>query len=444
MRCLGFVLAVGSFVFGLILRWLYIFEWHVASRYLFSDMEGYFNAAQDFCNPNFTAGIGETVHPPGTRFFFGILMWADDSFTLVMIVQFILAALVPLLLWGIARNLFGRRTALWTLAISSLYYPLFDYFGYVLSEGPFMFSMVCSFWFLVRGLRTRGRLSLMLWFAAGGMLGVAASFKSVVLPAAFLVMLALLLIMRKHKLVAGRGLITAAAGLLMILAPLSVRATILSEGRFCLIANDATRNILLGHYGDIGGARFSDPLRGTVYFFGSPSCAQKGFSEVVDFQFGVYENEKIMAEAMKWITAHPLDSVLLSFEHLFDLFYGTLAWPSCVSETRKWVVLFSEIYLVLILFPACYFVLRHLRPMLSLRADLCGDVLVLMPIVALAIAAFLTLGEPRYRIPFDGFMILLACRAFCGNPMAEANLFAVPQADALNEPVRDPAPARDR
>ena len=49
-----------------------------------------------------------------------------------------------------------------------------------------------------------------------------------------------------------------------------------------------------------------------------------------------------------------------------------------------------------------------------LEAQHYGDLLVLMPVLALIIVAFFTIGEPRYRIPFDGFMILLAARCYSG------------------------------
>ena len=67
MRYLGLVLGGASFVAGLILRWLYIFQWHTVDRYLYSDMLGYHRAAKNFCNPDYISGIADTVHPPGTR-----------------------------------------------------------------------------------------------------------------------------------------------------------------------------------------------------------------------------------------------------------------------------------------------------------------------------------------------------------------------------------------
>jgi hypothetical protein len=37
-----------------------------------------------------------------------------------------------------------------------------------------------------------------------------------------------------------------------------------------------------------------------------------------------------------------------------------------------------------------------------------------MPVLGLMVAGFLALGEARYRVPFDGFLVLLAARMFAG------------------------------
>lgn len=414
--------SIALFCAGVLLRGLYIFEWSPAMENLFSDMGYYHQCARDFGRPDFRSGVGETVHPPGTRWFFGVLMSLDRSMTLSMVVQFAMASALPLVLMGVALDLFGKRTALCALGMASLYFPLFDYSAYFLSEGPFAFALLVAFWLLVRSLRTGGVASVVLGLTAGLALGVAASFKSVVLPAAVLVLVVLLLLSRARGLRIGPTVAASLAGLALVVTPLAVRATKLSDGRFTLIANDAARNVLLGHYGDIGTATFRDHDRGSVYTFGSPSAAQKGFDEAVEFPVGPYDNSELMRYATDWIAAHPAAALALSFEHMFDLFYGTYAWPSVVTGKRGWVVLFSQVFLVLVLFPAAMHVCRNARGLCTLQPHLSGDLLVLMPILAILFAAFLTLGEPRYRVPFDTFFLLLAARAYCGHHRAESRL----------------------
>jgi hypothetical protein len=38
-----------------------------------------------------------------------------------------------------------------------------------------------------------------------------------------------------------------------------------------------------------------------------------------------------------------------------------------------------------------------------------------VPILVLFVSAFIAAGEPRYRIPFEGFLILLAARQCTGD-----------------------------
>ena len=400
------------FMAGVMLRYFYIFHWHQAMDYVYSDMEGYFEAAKNFCDPDFVSGIGETVHPPGTRFFFGTLMSLDPNMNLALVAQFLLSVCVPILLAAIAYDLFGRRCLLLTLCMASLYFPFIDYAGYILSEGPFLFTLVCSFWLLIRSLRSSKKYSIFFGFLAGLVLGMAASLKSVALPGAFLILLAMILISRKHNLAVKRTITASLAGVLIILIPLSVRCTKLSEGKFCLIANDWGRNILFGHYGDIGEVSFFDPERGLYYVFGSPTAAQKGYHRMINLPVGAYDNSALLKYTLEWAKDNPLDTFLLSFEHMFDLAFGLLAWPSNATKFRRWVQLYHEIFLVFILFPACLHICLNAKNLIRLNPRFCGDLLLVLPIIGVMFSALIALGEPRYRIPFDGFLILLAARTY--------------------------------
>jgi hypothetical protein len=63
-------------------------------------------------------------------------------------------------------------------------------------------------------------------------------------------------------------------------------------------------------------------------------------------------------------------------------------------------------------------VVLNFRKMLRLEPDVLGDLLILLPVLGICIGAFITVGEVRYRIPFDGFLILLAARAYAARPSA--------------------------
>ncbi|MCZ7647645.1 MAG: glycosyltransferase family 39 protein [Planctomycetota bacterium] len=416
------------FVAGVIVRFLYVFNWYPTMTLLFSDSKGYFDTAQQFLDPNYTPGIADTIHPPATRWFFGTMLWLgrivcpQEPMYVSQAFQFVMCSLLPLLLCGIGYDLFGRRTALFALAFASAYYPLFDYACYVMSEAPFTFFMVLSFYLLIRSLKTKGLASTALGLLAGIALGVTAAFKSVVLPSAFFAFLLLIAVGRLRRFPVSRALLTASIGLILVLTPLSIRASRLS-GHFCLIANDAARNVLIGHYGEVGSIHFIDKDRGITHVFGCPAAVQKGHLAQIPVPIGAYENGKCLDLAFKWMKENPWRSLQMSIEHVFDLFYGTLPWPSNVLyQAKPWVILYSQVFLCLVLIPMVVHLLKHRREILRLEPAYCGDALLLVPLFGIMLAAFIALGEPRYRIPYDGFMLLLASRLFVGRRPGDAQL----------------------
>ena len=207
-----------------------------------------------------------------------------------------------------------------------------------------------------------------------------------------------------------KGLMAGAIGFSLVVIPLSIRCTRLNEGQFCAISNNGEMNILLGHHGRIGGIEWHDTRRGLSHIFGSPAAAQHGYTGVIHFDFGVYDRKQNLWEAKNWIRAHPKEALLLSVEHVTDLFYGTIPWPTSHTPQRRWSVWFQKIYWIFILLPACVYLIGQRRSILQLRDDGLADLLMILPIIGLMVTVFIACGEPRYRIPFDGFMIILAAR----------------------------------
>jgi hypothetical protein len=417
-------IAILAFAVGLYVRYLYIFRWHPMLEYIYSDMEMYRHAIELSLDPKWIPDISDTVYPPGTKFFFRWLTLLDPSMDLAMTVQYLMACATPVLVGLIGAKLFSRRTGYYSCAMASLYFPLFDFNGYLMSEGPFIFFLLLASWCFFAGLKTASIKSWAYALASGVLLGICASIKSVALPVAALIVGALIFMTWKHKLKL-RGFIAAGTvGLLLVLVPLAVRATRLSEGRFCLVANELSRSVLIGHYGNVQMIDFQDAKRNYFYTFGCPSATQKGYTREVALQMGVYENGKVLEQAWTWTKAHPITSFMLSIEHVFDLFFTSEAWPSYDWPLmRHWVVLFHEIFIVFILFPAVLHLQPRWREMLRLNPSAAPEIFLTLPLIALMAAAFIAIGEARYRIPFDGFIIILAARYFTRNSPAMPPLF---------------------
>jgi 4-amino-4-deoxy-L-arabinose transferase-like glycosyltransferase len=395
------------FAAGVVLRALYVLRWHRPVDYLVSDMEGYVRTGRDWLDPAHVPNISDTVYPPGTAYFFGFLNRIDPSLALASYVQLAIACAIPVVIWAIADELFDRRVALVTLPLSSLFYSLFDLAGYILSENPFTLLLLVAFWLLARSLSRTGKSRLAHATASGLVLGLATAFKSVALGSAVFVVLVLILRRKEERKRALPIIACAAIGLAAVLAPLSVRATRLNEGRFCLVANETSRGVLIGHHGDIHRAVFEDRKRNFWYEFGNNTALQRGRNGTVVVQGGPWDNEVILAEAWAWTKAHPADSLRLSFEHVHEIFVA-LPWPSDANPVLDpWVRAFRYLFQIFILFPA----LGHLVIRRKRWPDF-EDLLVAAPVMGVVLGAFLSVGESRYRLPFDGFIIILAARAY--------------------------------
>jgi hypothetical protein len=404
-----------AYLIGVALRYQFICVLNRPSdpENILGDCAWYVNVAVNFFNPDYVQTIYDTLYPPGAPLYYAILRLIDPSMRLLDLTQWTLASLVPIILGYTAYRLFSKNNALYVLIFTSLYFPLWEYFGYFLSEGPFLFTMVLSFLLLVLSLQSKSKKAMILWgFFSGLILGASASCKSAALFSALLAVIALLFMARKNKLKVWPSLTAATVGLIIVLIPLSIRATRLNEGNFLLIANDAPRTFLLGHQGRIGMIWFFDAKRNYQQNLINPTAPQHGYTTEKTYQFGPYEPGPNYATGWNWSKENPGEALLLSIEHVFDLFAIALPWPGSFRTYQRWTIFFNEVFLVLILFPALYHLIRSRQKIYQADEHYIGDAMLAAATVSIYILAFFFVGEGRYRIQYDSFMIILASRAF--------------------------------
>jgi 4-amino-4-deoxy-L-arabinose transferase-like glycosyltransferase len=405
-------LAVAVYVAGVIVRYLYIFTLHPATSYVFSDMGAYYLLGTNFFNHQYQPTLLDTFYPPGMTYFLGVLYHLDPSWKLTFAAQWLISSLVPLVVFAIARALYGRRAALVALVMASAYFPFIDYAGYFLSENPFTLSLLLWMWLLIKGRTSPSRAAAVAFaLASGVLLGVAVAFKNVALGPGLLVLATLVCVDRRRALPV---VAASAVGLLAVLAPLTVRATALSGGRFTFIANNLGANVLVGHHGRIKAIVFAPDEFGRAFFLSPPAQEMRGYEEIIQVPFGVLETSKALAFSFEWVRAHASEALLLSLQHVWDLFGGVLPWPSGKTDLQGWAQLFRVLFWPVLVVPAGLHVFRRARAARLRRGLLAADLLMLMPLLGIAAIAFLTMGEPRYRTPFDGFLIVLAAAFFAG------------------------------
>lgn len=411
----SFLFAV-LFLIGISWRTYYIFYEHPATDYIYSDMNSYVSSAKNMVDPNYKPVIGDTLYPPGMSFFLGGLYLLDRTWGVALLAQWLIAVLIPFLIGLTGYKLFGYRTALLSAAIASLYYPFIDYASYFLSENPFTFLLLLTMLFTIYGFKARSRIAVaLLGLASGIIAGMTASLRSVILVPALLAGVYLLVLAYKHRLKQVPILLCSALiGLGLIIIPLSQRCTTLNEGRFCLISTNSGLNFLQGHYGHTSHFKFDDKKRGYYYEFGNPTKLYKRYEEEARIPFGPYDSHALMRYAKNWIWQHPLDALLISVEHVFDLFFGSVTWPTSHTVHQRWALLFQQLYLVFILLPALFIVQRRSALILRFSTSAFSEALMFLPLLGVMLTVFLTIGEIRYRIPFDAFTMILAARFYAG------------------------------
>ncbi len=386
---------------------------HPLADYVYSDMEGYERASLQRLDPTYHPSIVDTLYPPGASFFFAALHRldapADARFRATGTVMFVLSCLLPLLIAGLAKLLFGEAVALIVLGMASLYFPFIDFFAYFLAEGPFMLAAYGAALLLVLAIRGRRRAATaaVLATAAGALLGAAAAFKVVALlwlPATFV----LLALWRWRDGAQGMlrvGIFTMLGGVL-VLAPLGVRCTRLAEGRLCVVSNNGPMNAVLGHAEVDALVIWSDGAR--RFAFSSPSERPYPERPRLALDFAVYDAGANLRYVLGQARAHPLAFVGRSLAQVRALFPPAVPWPSGYTTFRRTALLFDRLALVFLLVPALLYLARVRKALVRLRPDAARELLLCTPLVCQVLAALVTIGEARFRIVLDGFVMILA------------------------------------
>lgn len=430
---LGWIAAVVAVtVVGVTWRFLYVFDFHPPEANIFSDMKMYVTAALRLNDSAYQPGIADALFPPGTAYLLAVLhgWWGDWMAAAAVFV--LLSALVPLLLAVIGCRLYGWRVGLGAMALSSLYFPFVDYTGYFLAETPYTFLLLLALTLMTVALSSARRLVFVAASLGAGLaLGAAAGFKSVVLlPGLFLIIYIAWAGWRGRWRPLPAFLSLGLIGMSVVLAPLAERCTRLNEGGFCLISTNGALNVLLGHYGELRQAEFYDDGRAIRHHFGLPVSVLRGYRGVEKFPFGVYENDKVFNKAMEWMRDNPGTALHYSLNHVFDLFLWP-HWPTSHQPHKTWATLSMQFYLIFLLPAMMWWLLRSFPTWRRLDARGMPEALLFLPLLGVMAVAFLTAGEPRLRIPYDGFAILLALRGYeevfskacvtevCGTPTGE-------------------------
>jgi hypothetical protein len=419
------------YLFGVGLRIDYTLYRHRPEAYVTSDMSLYVSLAKRLATSPEPLKPWDVTHPLGYPALLSVLIGHGGSLARATNVQVVVSCLLPLALGLLGAAAFGRRTALAAVAVASVYFPFIEYGALYLSEIHFIFFLTLAFAAFLAAIGAARRGAALVLAAAGGLaLSLAASLKSVAIPAAVAffgweaVALTLTPGLGRWPARFGRWAARAAlAGLaatplLGLLARVCTRA---NEGRFCVTGNKVGSDFLLGHYGRIADIAWA-PQHGVWFQFGSPSAFLHHYGQTARVPFPMTDNAANTAEAWRWIFAHPVDAIVLSLEHVYDTFFGGAIWPTFNDAFWPAAYVAQYAFVAFLFFPtllACATILSAgLRAGLrrGLRAlAVSRTALLLAPVAALVFTVAVATGEVRYRVPFDIFFIVIACGYVVGD-----------------------------
>jgi hypothetical protein len=401
--------ALACLAIGVVWRWHHILFAHPLTDYVYSDMEVYFTAGTRFLDPRYQPTIADTLFPPGAGFFYALLHVIDPTWRFASFCMFVLSCTLPLLVAALARSLYGARAGLLSLAMASLYFPFIDFFAYFLAEGPFMVAGYSGLALVVATLHGRARSRPALAAATGFGLVLAAAIRVVALPW-WLALVALCLVWRRRSGAPGLGAIAAAVlvGGLVLLLPLTLRCTRLDEGRLCLISTNGPMNVVLGHADDVWRVQWDDAQRNWHHEFTPSPSVQQGNHQELKLDFGVYDGPANLRVALAMARAHPLVFLARSVDQVYNLFGGSVPWPSGFTPYRRTSIVFEQLAVVFLFLPAFLRLARRARALARLDLSAAPELLLCLPLVCQMAVSFATLGEPRYRMALDGFILILA------------------------------------
>jgi hypothetical protein len=432
------------YALGVVGRALYIVVLFPPTEHVPSDAEWYMRAAVELFDPSYRQTVTDTIWPPGTAYYLGALRWLGGGFGLAVWAQLALSASVPPLVAALARTLHDERAARVALVVSSLYLPFVDYFAYFLSEGPFLVCLVGAALLLVRALATvrpeevphTGLRPSLARFAAFGLAcGVAASLKGqVLLPFAgwLVLLLASARAARRPRLALGAA--AALFGALLVIVPLSARATRLHGGVPTLISSNAGAAVIVGHWGPIRRFRFVEARTGSDFWVSSAVAIQHGYQGEQTFPFALHDSRAALRAVAERAAEHPGAVLAQSLGNVLDLFLGGVPWPAVELRGAR-AMRASELgFALVILLPALLRLWRRRAALLDLRAGPTPEQVLAVPILGLLATAFLTHGEPRYRIPFDAIFLVLAAPELASAANALASRLAPDRASQVASP----------
>jgi hypothetical protein len=436
--------AWAAYAVGLIFRFWYIMVGHPLEDYYYSDMLMHGEKIIRLANIGFQMDELDFLNPIGYPIWSSLFYTSTHGWLGVKASQLVLCCLLPLLLWDLARKCHGRAAGWMTLTFASLHFHFIDYFAYLLSEGPFMFFTATGLWLLVKS----SAINDSSWpkvtgtpgfFASGIALGIAGCMKvQIIIPLALMsISLFAFKRLRCHDAftkIPGTSLAWVITGFMIPVMSLSIWASARSPHGPVLVSTYGPLNFLMGHYKEAGFTEFRTP--GIYVGYGSPANYCRNMGPKVTVPIRPDDGKQALAIATKWIRENPVQASAATLSNLRDIAWCPGAWPTIATKFRRLTTTAEPLFYFFVWLPALIFCIRETRASLIAKNFAPQGWPWMLAITGLCMTAMIGMGEVRYRVPFDMFLILLAAQYYSG--LAHKDL----KGDAVRQHLKNEVPSK--
>jgi 4-amino-4-deoxy-L-arabinose transferase-like glycosyltransferase len=387
------------FLLALGVRLYFVLALHPPGDFVFSDMSTYQRIAQNLATRS--VGPWDSFAPVGFPVLLMLLGKVRGGYALLGAVQASLGAISVLSAHAIARRVTGSALVASALAlILSLYFPLIYYAGFLLSETLFSFALLLAVQLSLRALEARPGLYL-------GLSGLAWGLAIDTRPNALLALPVVLIVLWRVRPVLSRALPAFALFLCALALPVGAAATFYSHalGRTSLTSSNGGLNFYL-NFSEVRGIEYR--LSGSDWYYVEPIPNGLSYERVEKTKVPFYEQRFYYRRGFALLCASPR-RLLRALDHLAaGTGLGAISyWPGWEQHEgmlRVWNVRFGVLCVIPALFYAAWLAITgQIWP----RKDPARCVVVSL-LLACLLGLYWFLGDPRLRVPFDPFFLILA------------------------------------
>lgn len=397
--------AWAAIALGVALRLVWGLVVHPPWEYISSDMQAYVERASRIATGG---GLvrSDTFYPPGTHLLLAVpfRLFGDgaDGLRAGEVLWFAMSSATPLFAWRLARELVSPAAAALAAVLCSLYPPFILYTGFFLSETPALMLLLAALWLANRAVQVDGRAAIAAALGAGLAGGAAVANRPQLLLNMAIVGLPMLWGSPRRL----RAAAAFAASAAIVLGGVVAHNTA-AAGELTGLAENGGLNFFQSHC-DVHLVTAGSERRGGSFAFGSPVPFQLG--EGRDFVFPdrqVWDEGFFYGEGLDCVRRDGLGHVGRLARNMLDATATTTPFPigdlGVAKATADAANIGYSLLLPLIVTGAL--VLMGRRP----RAEAAGLRQLLLHLAALLPVILVYDSEPRFRILYDAFgLILLA------------------------------------